>query len=92
VADCALVSVTLDEGLNSVCGIAEWSIAVDAVVASLRGVRSGQNGEIVEWFVDRNESVTKVDEVSIWVACGAEIPIWAVEALVTNTVDILSRC
>jgi hypothetical protein len=37
-ADGALVTVSLNVRLNTIAGVAKWSIAVDAVVASLAAV------------------------------------------------------
>lgn len=48
-----------------------------------------QGNVIVKRFVDGDESVAWVDEVGIWHAGGAEVPVWAVEALMANTVDVL---
>jgi hypothetical protein len=45
--------------------------------------------EVIKGFVDGDESVTGVDECSIWLACRAEVPIRAIKTLVANTVDIL---
>jgi hypothetical protein len=44
---------------------------------------------IAERFVNRDESVAWVNEAGIWHAGRAEVPVWAVEALVTNTIDVL---
>lgn len=43
----------------------------------------------VERIVDRDKAVARVDEASIRMACRAEVPVWAVKALVTNTIDVL---
>ena len=43
VADSTLVSVALDKGLMTVSAIAERSVTVDAVVASLGSIDSGQD-------------------------------------------------
>lgn len=48
-----------------------------------------QGKVIIERLVDGDESVAWVDEAGIWHAGGAEVPVWAVEALVANTIDIL---
>lgn len=90
VADCALESVTLDGVVFSISGVAEGSIAVNAVVASR--FRSVRQGNVFERLVNGNESMTRVHEPGIWVASGAEVPVWAVEALVANTIDVLERC
>lgn len=88
VADSALISVSLDKGLHSTTRIAERTIAIDAVVASLGSVGSRQNRKIVERFVDGDKSVARVDEASVGVASRAKVPIWAVEALVADAVYV----
>jgi hypothetical protein len=89
VTDSALISVSLDVGLNTIALVAKRTITVDAVVTGLAGERSGQRCEIVEGFVDWYESVAGVDEVSIGDARCTKVPIRAIEALVTNTIDVL---
>ncbi len=88
-ADGALVSVALDEGLHSTAGVAERTIAVDAVVAGLGSVGPRQDRKIIERIVDRDKSVTWMNEASIRVASRAEVPVRAVKALVADTVDVL---
>jgi hypothetical protein len=85
----ALVSVSLDIRLNTITRIAERSITIDSVMASLGNERSGQGCKIIERFVDRHESVAGVDKASIGDASSTEVPIWAVEALVTDTINVL---
>lgn len=43
----------------------------------------------MEGFVDGYKAVTSVDEASVGLASRAEVPVWAVEALMANTVDVL---
>lgn len=43
------------------------------------------NNRLVDW----NEAVARVDELRIWNAGLAVVPVWAVKALVANTVDVL---
>jgi hypothetical protein len=89
VTDSALISVSLDVGLNTIALVAKRTITVDAVMTGLAGERSGQRCGIVEGFVDRYESVTGVDEIGTGDASCTEVPIRAVEALVTDTIDVL---
>ena len=79
-ANSTLVAVTDDVGIL-VC--AEWAIAMDAIVTlgSCRRIGYG--------FVERDEAVIGVFTSSILDAAGAVIPIWAVQALVANSDDIL---
>ena len=58
-------------------------------MACLFRVRSKTRGKIIEGFIDRYKSVAGMDEAGIDNASRAEIPVWAVEALVTNTIDVL---
>jgi hypothetical protein len=88
VADSALVSITLDICLNTVALAAKRTITIDTVVTSLAAVRSRQSDGIMEGLVDRDKSVTRVDEARVDNAICAEVPIWAIEALVTDTIDI----
>jgi hypothetical protein len=92
VTDSALISVSLDVGLNTIALVAKRTITVDAVMTGLAGERSGQRCEIVEGFVDWYKSVAGVDEVGIGDARCTEVPIRAVEALVTDTIDVLFVC
>ena len=80
VANSTLVTITNDVGIL-VC--AEWAITMDSVVAlgSCRWIGYG--------FVERDEAVIRVVTSSILDAAGAVIPIWAVQALVANSKDIL---
>lgn len=43
----------------------------------------------MEWFVDGDKAVASVDEASVGLASRAKVPIWAVEALMANTVNVL---
>lgn len=47
---------------------------------------------IVQWLVDRDESVTWVNEAGVDDASRAVIPVWAVKTFVANTIDVLSGC
>jgi hypothetical protein len=78
--------------LNSIARVAKRAVTVDAVVTGLAGERPSQRCKIVEGFVDWHKAVAGVDEASIGDASCAKVPIRAVEALVTNTVDILFHC
>jgi len=89
VADSTLVSITLDISLNPVIVVAKRTIAVDAMVTSLAVVSARYGSDIVERLVDRDEAVAWVDKVGIWNADGAKVPIWAVEALMPDTIDVL---
>jgi hypothetical protein len=64
----------------------EWSVAVDAIVASLSKLSSTG---IADWFIDGNEAMSGVDEAGIDNTCRAIVPVRAVEALVTDTKDVL---
>ena len=80
VAHCTLVTVAK----NIVALVfAQWTIAVDAIMTlcSHRRVRNG----LVEW----DKSMTRVVTVSKFDAAGAVIPIWAIQAFVANTNNIL---
>jgi hypothetical protein len=89
VADSALVSITLDVCLSTIALIAKRAVTVDTVVASLAAVWSRQGGNVVERLVNGHKSVARVDEAGVDDATCAEVPVWAVEALVTNTIDVL---
>lgn len=89
VADSALVSVSLNIGLNTVARVAKRTITIDAVMTGLADKRSGQRSWIAEGLVDGYESVAGMDEASIGDASCAEVPIRAVKAFMTNAVDIL---
>ena len=89
VANSALVAISLDVGLVTIVLVAERSIAVDTVVARLACVWSNNQGDIVERLINRDESVATVDERCIWHASRAEIPVWAVETLVADAIDVL---
>jgi hypothetical protein len=88
-ADSTLVSITLDIRLSTIGTVAKRSITVDAMVTSLGSIRSRHGCDIVEGFVDGYEAMASMDEASIDVAGWAEVPVWAIKALVTNTVDVL---
>lgn len=53
------------------------------------GVHISNSRKLVERLADRNESVTGVNEAGVWQAGSAEVPIWAIEALVANAEDVL---
>jgi len=89
VADGTLISVALNVCLGSACTGTERTITVDAVVASLSSAVFRQCGRIEKSLVDWDKSVLRVNEARIDDACGAVIPIWAIEALVTDTIDVL---
>jgi hypothetical protein len=77
---CVMADGTLiTHALNVVVFVlAERSVAVDTNVTST--VWAGHRNGIEDW----GEAVEWVDEAGILDAFGAVIPIWAVEALVTN--------
>jgi hypothetical protein len=87
VADGALVPVSLDIGLGAI--LAKRAVAVNTVVACLATVQSRQSCSVCERLVDWYEAVSRMNEVGIRNAGRAEVPVWAVEALVTNTIDVL---
>lgn len=91
-AHSTLVSVSLDVGLNAIGRVAKRTIAVDAMVAGFALEGSSERRKIVDGFVDGHESVTGVDEACVGNAIGTEVPIRAIEALVTYTVDVLIQC
>ena len=64
----------------------ERSITVDTIVASLAKLSSTG---IADWFIYGNEAMSGVDETRIDNTCRAIVPVWAVEALVTDTKDVL---
>jgi hypothetical protein len=83
IADSALVAVTADvQGLRGT----QWTITVNTVVE--RGSRH-RACVVGNRLVDGNEAVAWVDELGIWNAGLAVVPVWAVKALVTNAVDVL---
>jgi hypothetical protein len=88
-ADSAFVTIPLDIRLIAGTLVAKWPVTVDAVVASLATICTRHCCEIPERLVNWHKSVAGVDECGIWHASGAEIPVWAVEALVANTIDVL---
>lgn len=85
VTDSTLISDPGDEGLDAPGGIAERSITVDAGVASIINVSDlGIRG-----FVDLDKLVAGVDEAGVDSTERAVVPVWAINALVANAVDIL---
>jgi hypothetical protein len=88
VAYSTLVSVTLDISLEVVALVAKRTVTVDANVTSLAAIGTRNGRKIVEWLVNRDEAVAWVDEVGIWHADRAEIPIGAIEALMSDTIDV----
>jgi hypothetical protein len=89
VANSALVPIAFDIRLDTVVRVAERTIAVNAVVAGLVAEVSGESSKVVERLIDGDESVARVDKAGVCNASLAEVPIWAVEALVANTIDVL---
>ena len=73
---------------NNIRGLvaAERSVAVDAIVASLAKLSSTG---IADWFVNGDKAMAGVDEAGIDNACRAIVPVGTVEALVTDTKDVL---
>jgi hypothetical protein len=90
VAHGTLVSIALDISLNNIGRVAKRSVAIDAVVTGLACVGSRHRcGSVIERFVNWHESVTRMNETCVGNAGSAEVPIWAVKALVADTIDIL---
>ena len=79
-ADSTLVAITNDVGIL-VC--AEWAIAMDAIVTL------GSSWRVGYGFVEWDEAVIGVVTSSILDAARAVIPIWAIQALVANSNNIL---
>lgn len=82
VADCTLESITTNVVLATLDS-AQWTIAVNAEVSLWAWAIQGQR------FVERGESVTRVNLCGTEVASGAVVPVWAVQALVTDADDCL---
>jgi hypothetical protein len=89
VAHGTLVSITLDISLNNIARVAKRSVAIDAVVTGLACVGSRHRSGVIERFVNWHESVTRMNETCVGNAGSAEVPIWAIKALVADTIDIL---
>ena len=90
-ADSALVPVALDISLDGITCVAQRTVAVDAMVARPAAVRPRHCRKVIKRLVNGNESVAWMDEASIWHASRAKVPIWAVEALVSHTINVLSN-
>jgi len=86
VADSALVAVTLDPKATLRLAGTQRAIATDAIVNGRARVMEHRNG-----FVDGCETVGGVDEMSRLNAFGAVVPVRAVEALVANSSEGLTR-
>jgi small basic protein len=84
-ADCTLVTVA-----SNIVGLVDTkrTITVDSVMGRLASKRTKSAGSIVDWLVEGNESMAWMDELGIWHASSAIIPIWAIQALVSDTIDI----
>jgi hypothetical protein len=65
--------------------LAEWPIAVDAIM------NLGLRWCIRDWFVDRGESVARMDMLRALDAGRAIIPVRASQAFVANANDVLRR-
>jgi hypothetical protein len=86
------VSIALDISLDNISRVAKRSVAIDAVVTGLACVGSRHRcGGVTERFVDWHKPVTGMNEICVGNASSAEVPIWAIKALVAHTVDILHR-
>lgn len=83
IADSALVTVAADVQR---LGGTQRSITVNTVVERGIGKRTCA---VDNRLVDGNEAVAWVDELCVWNAGLAVVPVWAVEALVANTIDVL---
>ena len=82
VANSALVARTLNIR-EVLLVLAQRSIAVDAIVTAAARKWLGER------LVDRDEAMTRVNDVSTLQALGTVIPVWAVQALVTDAIDEL---
>jgi hypothetical protein len=83
VTDCALVAVASDVRRLATT---ERSVAINAVMTNLAEVGSI---DLTNGLVNRNEAMAWVDKTGVDNACRTVVPIWAVKALVTDTIDIL---
>jgi len=89
-ADSALVAITSDVSLHTTAiGGAKRSITEDTGVTGLRGVLTTQGVEVTDRLVEWDKSVAGVNEAGVCNASRAVVPIWAVEALVADTIDVL---
>jgi hypothetical protein len=86
VADGALVPVSGDVRLKAVGGIAERSIAIDAVVTGPADEWSALGGV---GLVHRDKLVLRVDKAGVDETLRAVVPVWTVHTLVANTIDVL---
>ena len=84
ITDSALVANSVDVTLSRLV-LAQWTITEDAIV----------NFALTSWLadslIDLHEPMTRMALRSIQDAIGAEIPIGAGQALVTNTNDALAE-
>lgn len=83
-ADSTLVASSLDVSVV-VLILANWTIAVNTEMLWLYN----QWQETRTSLVDLNKSMTCVNKASILDAAVAVIPVWTVDALVTNTMDVI---
>jgi hypothetical protein len=86
VADGALVPVSGDVRLKAAGGVAERSIAIDAIVTGPAGEWSALGGVRLE---HGDELVLRVDKAGVDETFRAVVPVWTVHALVANTIDVL---
>ena len=90
VAHSTLVSLADDIGDASAAGSTKRSIAADANVRSGNTARrAGHSASNGNRLVDRHEPMALVNEISIQDTVGAVVPVWTIEALVSNSPDVL---
>jgi len=88
VADCALVAVA-DDVSGALAGRrAERTIATDADVGRAVEGADASVGCQLQGLIDRHEAVARVDEAAVLVAGRAVVPVRAVQALVTDSLDL----
>jgi hypothetical protein len=84
-ADSALISVS--DNVRRLT-TAKRAITINAMVASL--VHEVSKAYFANRLVNGDEAVSRVDEVSIDNACSTVVPVWTVEALVTDAIYVLN--
>ncbi len=82
--DCAFVSVATDVGLaTSAC--TEWAVAVNATM----DLGFGHN--VRDWLVQSSETMTRVNLSCAKHTGRAEVPVWAVQTLVSYSSNVLEH-
>jgi hypothetical protein len=79
-ADSTLVADALNVG-NVLLVPTQGTVAVDTIVAVTTVKRLGQR------LIDGHKAMARVDVLGAFNAVGAIVPVWAVQALVTDTID-----